>query len=881
MRFRPEHLAAPETYARRVFRGLAAGAPRPASLVVDDYHLVRSESLLHRALAEGARELPRATVLVVASRSGPPPEMARLRACGALVEICAADLVLTPAETRAVARLRARGAPPSDEALRAAQGWAAGVVLVALAGGSRGDAARVGRRHALEFLAAEAFDRLDPATRDVLVSTSILPVVDVEVAGRLAPRREVAELLGELARAGWFVERVDGARPAYRYHALFRDLLVARARELMGEEGFLALSRRAADLLAEGGDPDAALTVLAEAGAWTALAQTLLERAPALLVAGRSEAFDRWIERLPGDLVRARPWLEFWRGVGRFTREPRAAIAAVERAHAAFVEAGDAVGAFRSWAAATDMHIFALEDLSPVQGDLAALDVLRERFGEPPDPGTDAAVVAAALGAYGNVCPADPRCAGLAERAVAIALSPGDARTRLNVGRQLAFHLSFWGADVIRSRMLVEALRPLAGDERADLGDALVWHVGEANVHAHAGEGEAARAAAQRGLDLGARAGVRLWDGLLLSARIFGALADEDLPAAEADLRRLRDTLDGAPPLHLCSYHYSASVVALRRGHVREACERAREAARLAARAAHPLARSASVVSWAAAAERGGGPGPTLGEAAAAADAAGYRYGAIGARLVSAAEALARGDDDASLAALEPALAAMRELGCTNSVWASRAETADLCALALERGIEARFVTALVSARRLAPGRRARSLAAWPWQVRVEALGGFALRRDGAEERPGKAQRKPLELLRLLVAHGERGAPLGRLAEELWPDADGDTGHHALETTMYRLRRLLADPTALVRRGGRAALDPGRVFVDAWAFEALARRAEDHHAGGDAAKARRAAAAAIALYRGDLLPDDDLPAVAGARERLRARAEPLRPPPRA
>jgi DNA-binding SARP family transcriptional activator len=212
----------------------------------------------------------------------------------------------------------------------------------------------------------------------------------------------------------------------------------------------------------------------------------------------------------------------------------------------------------------------------------------------------------------------------------------------------------------------------------------------------------------------------------------------------------------------------------------------------------------------------------------------------------------------------------MKRLGCTNSVWISRAETAELCALALERSIEPEFATAIVTSRRLAPGPRARRLVRWPWSVRVEALGGLALRRDGVEPPRGKAQRKPLELLGLLVAHGERGASLGRLAEALWPDADGDTAHHALETTMYRLRRLLGDPAALVRCGGRTTLDPDRVFVDAWAFADLAGLAETYRARGDAAEALRACAAAIDLYRGDLLPDDDLLGIASSRERLRA-----------
>jgi DNA-binding SARP family transcriptional activator len=180
-----------------------------------------------------------------------------------------------------------------------------------------------------------------------------------------------------------------------------------------------------------------------------------------------------------------------------------------------------------------------------------------------------------------------------------------------------------------------------------------------------------------------------------------------------------------------------------------------------------------------------------------------------------------------------------------------------------------------VTARGLAPGPRARHVAAWPWPVRVEALGALEVLREGRPLDAGKAQRKPLELLAALVAGGPRGGRAEALAEALWPDADGGTARHALETTAYRLRRLLGDPAAVVHRSGRLALDPSRVFVDAWAFEALAARADASRTAGDLARARRVAASAVALYGGELLGDDPHPAAAGSRARLAAQRERL------
>jgi hypothetical protein len=66
--------------------------------------------------------------------------------------------------------------------------------------------------------------------------------------------------------------------------------------------------------------------------------------------------------------------------------------------------------------------------------------------------------------------------------------------------------------------------------------------------------------------------------------------------------------------------------------------------------------------------------------------------------------------------------------------------------------------------------------------------------------------------------------------------------------------------------------------VDAWAFEALAARAEASRAARDALPASRSATSALALYRGELLGDLDLPFAVEPRGRLaalRARIEAL------
>src|SRR5688572_22971143 len=78
--------------------------------------------------------------------------------------------------------------------------------------------------------------------------------------------------------------------------------------------------------------------------------------------------------------------------------------------------------------------------------------------------------------------------------------------------------------------------------------------------------------------------------------------------------------------------------------------------------------------------------------------------------------------------------------------------------------------------------------------VRVYTLGCFTVfTQDMPLTCSGRGQRKRLDLLRSLIAFGGRGVAIPKLAQVLWPDTDGDMAKHALETTLYRLRKLLGD----------------------------------------------------------------------------------------
>ena len=153
--------------------------------------------------------------------------------------------------------------------------------------------------------------------------------------------------------------------------------------------------------------------------------------------------------------------------------------------------------------------------------------------------------------------------------------------------------------------------------------------------------------------------------------------------------------------------------------------------------------------------------------------------------------------------------------------------------------------------------------------VRVHVLGRFLVEVDGqALALSPRGKRKPLELLKVLIALEGEQASVGEITETLWPDADGDRGYRAFSITLNRLRTLIGHD-AIVLQGGRLSLNTDRCWVDAFRFSQLVADAGQRAADAAAERMAAMADAAVTLYRGPFLPGEfELPEVLSARDRL-------------
>ena len=124
--------------------------------------------------------------------------------------------------------------------------------------------------------------------------------------------------------------------------------------------------------------------------------------------------------------------------------------------------------------------------------------------------------------------------------------------------------------------------------------------------------------------------------------------------------------------------------------------------------------------------------------------------------------------------------------------------------------------------------------------LRLRTLGGLSLDREDAPKTTpaATAARRRLAVLAVIAASGERGIPRDRLLALLWPESELDRARHALDQTLYVLKRDAGgEPLVLGRE--ELTLNPATVSSDLGDFRA-ARARGDH-------------AEAVKLYGGPFL----------------------------
>jgi tetratricopeptide (TPR) repeat protein len=297
------------------------------------------------------------------------------------------------------------------------------------------------------------------------------------------------------------------------------------------------------------------------------------------------------------------------------------------------------------------------------------------------------------------------------------------------------------------------------------------------------------------GLDISAGSGVHVFDSLLWGFRAAAEMAPGALELAEKSLeKQMASLLDTTKTLDIFFYHINAAWFALLKGNPSLSAEHLESISARTVRMGAPYYRALWHIGMAQTAFL-----QDLRKDAKAHVRTAARIGLTMksqvmewySLLIEAWFLLAEEKEAEGLLSLHRGLSLGRRHGYAHLEFYLPPVMRFLFAKALAEGIEPEYVKGLIRKLGLTPPNPLASspllpfdkekmggiiyLEEWPYPIKIYTLGRFEILRDDTPLAfSGKEQKRPLDLLKAMIAFGGVDVPEERLTDALWPDADGD-----------------------------------------------------------------------------------------------------------
>lgn len=861
-------------FIQRYFRQLCAALELPWALVLDNTQELGEAPWFHAGLALALAELPVQARLMIISREPPQPPYARAMAGQQLALIEANALRFDEMETRQLVLLHERDWH-ANTLHQTTDGWAAAmIILLAARKELNADAAindGVARDLLFNFFAGEVMAKMPPWEAEALIRIAFLPGANEAMAIAISHEARAGRLLAGLARRSLFTELRAGVSPTYTLHALFREFLQTRADQTMDGTTLQALRLQAAHLLADNGQLDAAMVQLIAAQAWNETLSLVKDNAGALVAQGRTATVRGWIMALP-ESFRQNAQASYWLGCCELATHPAEALHHMEKAYAAFNAETNQRGAFEAAAAAADVVIFLGKNLDALSLWMPQLESYAPIYLNDRDQQTDLRVLPGLLGAFVHRETAHPLTRSLADLAEGSLDQPSAASQRILLG-SLAYYF-LWTGQTVRLERIMLKIDRMCTEQVVAPSTLFRWYGIGVLIRSLLGRVEEARDHAIRALALSDRAlaPMRAKAHLLM---VIAALAGRDAELARTHLEEAACVLDAQNPVDTTTYEFQRGLLMMLDHNWRSAAQLMRSAVESGRASGWPLREHIALIGHTLTLVQVGAFDEAEATLRAVTDHHFYaacRWHQWLSGLAEAYLAECQGQRPRCLIALTRAFAIGREDGfdfgpmpyCCGDMMPR------LASIALEHAIDRPFAQQIIQRYRLpAPPNAGEH---WPWPVQIRTLGRFRIERiDGLATASRKESRKPLDLLKLLIALGGETVPVVRLSASLWPEAPGDAARNSFDNALHRLRKLLGGDHRVQLHAGALTLDPATCWTDAAALKTCLMQLDALGPQSDPVFRLALLSQAQTLYQGEFLADEDeLPDVLVARSRLQA-----------
>jgi LuxR family maltose regulon positive regulatory protein len=860
-----------DTFCRRYFEILYSLFDVPVAVVFDDFHFAGNSHHFNKFITQAIVNLPVGSNIYILSRRSPPPEFGRLRANEQLTVLGWSTLRLSADEVAKIAAVRGCNLIEKwqlEKLVTACRGWVAGLIMLLqtpipntryLGGG------RNAKRAIFDYFGHEVFARQETDSKKILMEAALMPTMTAQMVTELTGNENALNLLERLHRRGYFIEYKVEPNGQYQFHPLFREFLLDQLYRTYSADDLHRLEICAARMVENNGDRDAAVKLYAKAGAYEEIGCLISAAAPDYLEQGRLQTIENWIVSLPVSIDTEYPRLNYWLGVCRLIDDPAVALGHFESSVTNCLEKHDETGASLAWAGAVYAILVTWTDFQRLKEWTHVGEKLRREY---PDFATSEAEISYRYAMCLAVIfsnPASAKIDALIDSAMKMMHRPQGLSQKLITGNFLLHHFS-WMGDISRGQILLEILRQSVEQGDVSEKDQIMWLAAKSAFMLVCGNPDTALCDSREGLELSEASGIYVWRHKLYTVAAHAHL----LMAEPAQARKFLD-LDAAI-LHgsenLLDYHHHwlfawYEWINGRFGHALDRLKGAESILELTGQRSVPLAKcrvGQAIVEF----ELGNlnRAQTLLEETKSVARQVGSKWLAHQCAVVDATFALEE-NNQSWLRSGQRAMQLGASANLLSTDWFDHRRMGQLCARLLQSNIEVKHVERVIKSRNLSPSGIAGPMEAWPYPVKIYALGSLQVFRDGEQltDRP-KQQRRVFELLKALIAFGGQNVSETRLTEALWPDAEADDAHNALKTATHRLRVMLGYSEAVLIRNSACTLNPDYCWVDTWEMQRLFQSISTGDGHRDLLRH------AIELYRGPLLQDDDAPWILNLREHL-------------
>lgn len=819
--FTPEYRLGLSAYTQNFFETLFSFFPSNFVIVLDNFQVLNEKNEFNKHLKTAFSLIPSGGHIIIISRNDISPNFASLRVEQSMTQLNWQDLKLNTEDTRQVSESllgKSLTEKNVNELHQQSQGWMAGLLLLLDDAQSPHKLADQLDHHShqnvFDYIAAESFNKLEYSTKRFLIQLSLLPSFSAISAQEISGDFNSKMLLGNLLKQNHFIQTSSEHPDEYQFHPLFQKFLQSSAARFFTDQEMRDTKSKTGRWLAKQGLFDDAVQYLLDSQDWTQLIDICHANAPSLMEQGRNKTLHSWISKLPPQFLENDPWLKFW--YGKSMPNSETALEHFVDAFTTFQEKDDHLGQAKSLGQIIEHHLEQQDNYIELTAWLNKMMDLAERK-HLIQSDQWSWLVFLGLAAWNLV--KKPGSSSFPWRA--------DAETLLytplshNLKSRLALALTNYYLIHNDPAKILNISNSIISDIiRIDLlPDVQLRYLQVIAINQWLNaQHQNCLETVQECMELAEESGVRV-DPFLLVHALFSTLNFE--PDKLPELLDQFDSLTKGQRSHVIACNYFRgwqylweNALSKARSHFSQCIDMSENIN------FYPylcLAQMGSIVVDIK--ER------NINHAKITLETTEKECSNDSIILSMGVACLRTYMELDSANNIREQINELFALGKRHSILAmpfwQQDIMATLCAESLSSEQNQEYSQELIIQHNISPPDKARALSNWPWPLQIFSFSGFAVFRYGEPIKLGrKSPKKPLDILKCLIAFGSQGVSVERIIESLWPDLDGDAAYQTFSTTLHRLRKLLGS-SVIIQKEGLLSLDLSQCWLDTQAFDLL------------------------------------------------------------